>query len=167
MLSSNQKGAIAEAMVAGEAVRLGFAVYRPVTEGCRYDLVIDAGGRLLRAQCKWAAPGDGVVVVRTRTSRFTPAGYVRTTYSSEEIDGFAVYCDELKQCFWLPIEEFAGQGLIHLRLRPARNGQQAGLKWLADYPLGAIAQLGERVTGSHEVAGSSPASSTSNVRPPY
>jgi hypothetical protein len=30
---------------------------------------------------------------------------------------------------------------------------------------GAIAQLGERVTGSHEVAGSSPASSTSNVRP--
>ena len=30
-----------------------------------------------------------------------------------------------------------------------------------DHRLGAIAQLGERVTGSHEVAGSSPASSIS------
>jgi hypothetical protein len=99
-MSTNRKGAIAEAMIAAEAIESGFSVYRPVTEGS------------LRL-----------------------------------------------------IDESAGQGFVHLRLRPARNGQHAGLRWADEYPLGAIAQLGERVTGSHEVAGSSPASSTSNVRP--
>jgi hypothetical protein len=164
-LSTNQKGAIAEAAITADAVRLGLAVYRPAVEGCRYDLIFDVRGRLVRVQCKWAALGEGVVVIRTRTSRFTPAGYVRTTYGAEEIDGFAAYCDELKECYWLPIEEFAGQGYVHLRLRPARNGQQAGLKWCAQYPLGAIAQLGERLAGSQKVVGSSPTSSTANVRP--
>jgi hypothetical protein len=152
-------------MIAAEAVQLGCMVYRPVTEGCRYDLIIDVGQRLLRVQCKWAALSDAVVVIRTRTCRFTPAGYVRTTYDASEVDGFAAYCHELKRCFWLPIDEFAGQGFVHLRLRPARNGQDAGLRCADDYPLGAIAQLGERLTGSQEAGGSSPPSSTSNVRP--
>jgi hypothetical protein len=33
-----------------------------------------------------------------------------------------------------------------------------------EYPLGAVAQLGERVTGSHEVRGSSPLSSIAQCR---
>jgi hypothetical protein len=49
---------------------------------------------------------------------------------------------------------------LHLRLAPARNGQRAGVTMAAQYRLGAVAQLGERVTGSHEVVGSSPISST-------
>jgi hypothetical protein len=163
MLTSSRKGAIAEAVIAAEAMKMGLDVYRPVAEGGRYDLIIHAGNRLLRTQCKWAACRETVVVVRVRTCRLTPRGYVRSTYSSEEIDGVAAYCQELDECYWLPIEEFDGQGHVHLRLSPARNGQRAGLKWAADYPLGAIAQLGERVTGSHEVGGSNPPSSTSNA----
>ena len=77
----------------------------------------------------------------------------------DEIDGTAAYCDELKRCFSLPITEFAGQSMLHLRLRPARNGQRQGLKWAEQYPLGAIAQLGERRAGSAKVVGSSPTSS--------
>jgi hypothetical protein len=140
-------------------------VYRPVVEGGRYDLIIDTGTRLLRTQCKWAALQGDVIVVNTRTSRLTPRGYVRTTYGATEIDGVAAYCHALKRCFWLPIAEFAGQGRVHLRLRPARNGQEARLIWAKQYPIGAIAQLGERLTGSQEAGGSSPPSSTSNVRP--
>src|SRR5207247_9427256 len=40
------------------------------------------------------------------------------------------------------------------------NGQRAGLHFAEEYPLGAIAQLEERLRGTQEVAGSSPASST-------
>ena len=165
MLTSTRKGAIAEAAIAAEAVKLGCDVYRPLAEGGRYDLIIDNGHRLLRTQCKWARLRGQVIVVGIRTSRLTPSGYVRTTYSAGEIGGIAAYCASIDQCFWLPIEEFAGQGYLHLRLAPARNGQRLLVKSAADYGFGAIAQLGERVTGSHEVAGSSPASSTSNVRP--
>ncbi|MEA2291851.1 MAG: hypothetical protein QOF17_871 [Solirubrobacteraceae bacterium] len=159
-MTSGRKGAVAEAAIAAEATRLGFDVYRPIAEGGRYDLIIDVGKRLLRTQCKWAMLHGEVVVVRIRTSRLTPRGYVRTTYDATEIDGVAAYCAALRRCYWLPIDQFAGQGVVHLRLQPARNHQRQGLKWAAQYPLGAIAQLGERVTGRHEVVGSRPTSST-------
>ena len=152
-------GAIAEAAITLEATRLGIAVMRPSIEGRRYDLVFDVGDRLVRAQCKWASEQDGVLRIRTSTSRHTPAGYVRTTYTAREIDGFAVYSDERQACYWLPIEEFAGQSYVHLRVAPARNGQRLLVKFAADYPFGAVAQLGERLAGSQKVRGSSPLSS--------
>ena len=49
MLSTNQKGAIAEAKITSAALDLGIVVLRPLIEGRRYDLVFDVGDRLLRA----------------------------------------------------------------------------------------------------------------------
>jgi hypothetical protein len=54
---------------------------------------------------------------------------------------------------------------MHLRLRPAVNNQEAAINYADQYDFGAIAQLGERLHGMQEVVGSSPTSSTSNVRP--
>ena len=89
-LTSNQKGAIAEAEICAAAVRLGIPTFRPVAEHGRCDLVLDYRGRLMRLQCKWGSLEDGVIRVRLRTSRHTPRnGYVRTTYSANEIDAFA------------------------------------------------------------------------------
>ena len=159
-LSTNQKGAIAETCITAAAVRLGMQVYRPVVEGGRYDLILDTGGRLIRTQCKWAKRCEGVVVVRTRTSRHTPRGYVRATYSSAEVDGIAAYCDDNGECYFIPIDLVHGRVSVSLRLAPARNNQMVLVHWAADYRLGAIAQLGERLTGSQEVGGSNPPSST-------
>jgi hypothetical protein len=155
-----QKGAIAEAAVLAAAVKLHIPVLVPFNEGSRYDLVFDLEGRLTRVQCKWGTVHGDVVRARLSTSRLTPQGYVRTTYARREIDAFAVYCADLDCCYWLPIEEFAGQSYVHLRLTPARNNQRQLVKWAAHYEFGAIAQLGERLAGSQKVAGSSPASST-------
>ncbi len=77
----------------------------------------------------------------------------------------AAYCAGNERCYWLPIDDFDGQGYVHLRLQPARNNQRRRLIWAAEHPLGAIAQLGERVTGSHEVGGSNPPSSIVDVTP--
>jgi PD-(D/E)XK endonuclease len=140
-------------------------VLRPMVEGRRYDLMFDIDGRLLRVQCKWAPRRGNVIVVNLPTSRHTRGGYVRTWYRADEIDGVAVYCHELKRCFYLPIEVVAGRSGMHLRLSPAANNQEAAVNYADHYDLGAIAQLGERLRGTQEVAGSSPASSTSNVRP--
>ena len=49
---------------------------------------------------------------------------------------------------------------MHLRLGPTKNNQAKKLKWAADYRLGAVAQLEERLAGSQKVRGSSPLSST-------
>jgi hypothetical protein len=160
------KGAIAEAAITAAAVELGFFVLRPFPEGRRYDLIIDTGPRLLRVQCKWGRRQGSVIVVVLATCRHTPHdGYVRSKYGPTEIDGVAVYCHELKRCYYLPIEVVAGRSGIHLRLAPAANNQEVAVNWAADYDFGAIAQLGERRRGTPEAGGSSPPSSISNVRP--
>ena len=161
MLSTNQKGAIAEAQVIAAAVEVGMGVWRPVVEGCRYDLILEVGDRLLRTQCKWANRKNDVVVVRGRTCRHTPRGYVWTTYSAAEIDGIAAWCPDTAECYFVPIVEIDGRACMYLRLAPARNNQELLVHWAADYRLGAIAQLGERSAGSRKVGGSNPPSSTS------
>ena len=165
MSLSTLKGGIAEAAITMAAVELGFVVLRPFPEGRRYDLVIDTGPDLLRVQCKWAPVKGSVIVVHLGTCRHTPRGYVRSTYTPDEVDGIGVYCHELKRCFYLPIETVGGRTGMHLRLRPAANNQEAAINYADQYDFGAIAQLGERRHGMAEVVGSSPTSSTSNVRP--
>jgi hypothetical protein len=152
---------MAEMAIANAAVQLGIVVSRPMTEGKRYDLIFDIDNRLLRIQCKWAARKGDVIVVGMRTSRYTTAGHVRSVYTSDEVDAIAAYCADLRQCFLLPISEFDGQSYLHLRLAPCRNNQSVGVKWAAQYRLGAVAQLEERRHGMPEARGSSPLSSTS------
>jgi hypothetical protein len=159
-LTPTEKGAIAEAKIYAAAVEAGIVVARPFTEGRRYDLIFDVGPKLLRVQCKTAPRHGDVIALRIATSRYTRSSYVRTTYAATEVDGIAAYCPDLDECFYVPIEDLAGRAFLHLRLAPARNGQRAGVTMAAQYRLGAVAQLGERVTGSHEVVGSSPISST-------
>ncbi len=161
-LTTNQKGAIAETAIAHHAVRLGIDVYRPVAEGGRFDLVFAfPDGSLARVQSKSAARRGDIVVVRPYSCRRARDGLRQRAYSAAEIDAVVAYCPEIERCFYIPIAEVAGRKSFNLRLRRPRNNQARGVNWAAQYELGAIAQLGERVTGSHEVAGSSPASSTS------
>ena len=159
-LTTTEKGGIAEVAIANAAVQLGVVVSRPIVEGRRYDLIFDVRGELLRIQCKWARRQGDVIHIDTRTSRLSNRGHVRGTYSASEIDAVVGWCAENDQCYLLPIDEIDGQTMVHLRLTPARNNQRTGVKLAAQYELGAIAQLGERLHGMQEVAGSSPASST-------
>jgi hypothetical protein len=164
VLSSNDKGNIAEAAIALEAIKLGIDVLRPVAEHGRYDLLFDFGATVARVQCKWGALDRtaGIICVRVGGSRHTPGGYVRSTYSVDEIDAVAIYCAELDEVFLVPVSVVAGRSAIRLRIDPPRNGQRACINLASEYRLGAIAQLGERPAGSREVVGSSPTSSTTS-----
>jgi hypothetical protein len=106
VLTSDQKGAAAEAAIAYRALRLGIGVARPLADQF-YDLIFDLGHLLVRVQCKWAR---------------------------------------------------------------ARKNQQIGIRWASDYEfdaklrsLGAVAQLGERQSGTLEATGSSPVGSTAEA----
>jgi hypothetical protein len=165
VLTTDQKGAIAEAAITYAALELGIGVARPLGDE-PYDLIFDVGGELLRVQCKWAVHADDVVIARCYRARRNAEGLVRTFYNPDEIDAFALYCAPLRRCYFFPFAECPPRGTIQLRLTPAKNNQRRRVHWAADFefaarlrPRGAIAQLGERVHGMHEVAGSSPAGS--------
>jgi hypothetical protein len=163
--SPNVKGAVAEQAIVLAATKLQVPVLRPVAEHGRCDLALDIGDRLWRVQCKWGRLSEArdVIVVHTGTCRLTPNGYVRGTYTADEVDLFGVYCGELDRCYLLPVSVAAGKHGVQLRLVPPLNGQRACINLAEDFEFeGAIAQLGERLRGTQEVAGSSPASSISS-----
>jgi PD-(D/E)XK endonuclease len=166
MLSTDQKGAIAETAIAAAALELGIGVSRPFGDE-RYDLIFDFHPPLVRVQCKWAVRFGEVVTVRCYSARRNADGLLRRFYSAEEIDAFAAYCAELRSCYFLPFERFGGRAAVQLRLSPTRNNQRRGINWASEFEFaatlsshnGAIAQLGERQSGTLKVAGSSPAGS--------
>ena len=131
--STGQKGAIAETEIAAAATRLQLPVLRPVAEGGRYDIVIDLGARLLRVQCKWASRIGDVLNVRCATSRHTPRGYIKTTYSADEVDAIAAYSSDTDSCYLIPIDKVDGMAAISLRLAPTRNNQATNVRWARDY----------------------------------
>jgi hypothetical protein len=90
---------------------------------------------------------------------------VWSTYTAAEVDGIAAWCPETAESYFIPIAEIDGRAAMHLRLARARNNQELLVHWAANYRLGAIAQLGERLAGSQKAEGSSPSSSTSEGPP--
>jgi hypothetical protein len=168
MLTTDQKGAIAEMGIAWHATRLGVDVYKPVAEGGRCDLIFDFEERLWRIQCKWASRYRDVIIVRCYSAMRAREGLRRRLYTADEIDAFAAYCAELDRCFFLPFGSFPGKANVQLRLAPARNNQRLGVNWADDYDFaatlarhhGAVAQLGERLSGRQKGTGSSPVGST-------
>ena len=102
MMSTDQKGNIAEAAVVLAAVKLGVEVYRPIDEGGRCDLIFGIGRRLLRVQCKRAPREGDVVIVRCYSCRRNRDGLLRRRYERGEIDAFAAYCSELEDAISCP-----------------------------------------------------------------
>jgi hypothetical protein len=170
VFTTDQKGAIAETAIIHAATKLGIEVYRPVQEGGRYDLILDVDSRLIRVQCKWASRDGNVLIVRCYSCRRAREGTRKRGYTPDEIDAIAAYSIDLDRCYFLPLNEIWRQS-IQLRLAPTANNQRLKINWAADYdfaaklarPQGAIAQLGERLRGTQEVAGSSPAGSTLQI----
>ncbi len=144
-----RRGAAAEAAIALAAIEAGFGVFKPVSEGERYDLILDLRPGLVRVQCKAASLVGDVIVVRCRSGRRTRHGILMRKYTRDEVDGFGVYCAELRRAFFVPIEQLDGQATVVLRVAPPQNSQRGGIRWAADFAFeaklrssGAVAQLG-------------------------
>ena len=152
MLTTDQKGAVAELAIARAAAELGIGVWALVHgRTLRLDLRPEAQGLFVCSANgrRGTATSSSVPCYSNRRNR---DGLLRTFYSPEEIDAFAAYCADLDRCYFLSLETFARRSAIQLRLAPTKNNQQAGVNWAKDFefaatlgPRGAIAQLGERL----------------------
>lgn len=136
MLTTNQKGAIAETAIGHEAVKLGIGVLKPMWD-MRYDLVFDTDTDLLRVQCKWAVRQGDVIGIPARRCRRSRAGLVHRTYETGEIDAIAAYCADVDSCYLLPQALSVNRTVVLLRLESTRNNQQLGIRWARDYKLRA------------------------------
>ena len=134
MLTTDQKGAIAETAIVHSAVKLGIGVWSPHTVE-RSDLIFDLRDRLVRVQCKWANRYGDVIIVRCYSNTRTREGSRRGLYSATDVDAFAAYCAELDRCYFIPIQHMDGRSTLQLRLGATRT-------------ISAIESTGPRISSS-------------------
>ena len=128
-------GELAIAKVVLRAMEKGITPSRPLME-CRYDLILDDGWPR-RVQVKYAggkAPkqASGVIPVGLKKWRSDGRPPIRH-YTAAEIDAVLVYMRATDQILWFGPEVFEGRTALHIRIEPARNGQEKCCLMAADY----------------------------------
>ena len=134
-LNRKSKGDLAELKVAADLLARGHKIALPYGEDSDFDLIVCRGERLERVQVKYGCSDGSVLKVRCRSHSLTN-GKVRATkrYTARSIDWLAIWDVNTDQCFYLPAGELGnGRSLLHLRLTPARNGPQRGIRNAARY----------------------------------
>lgn len=125
--------------------RTGHVILLPFGENTRYDLVIDAGGRLSRIQCKTGRLRHGA---RSGSRSAAPMHnhpnprLARRDYLGE-VDYFAVYCPETGGVFLIPVRDVPLRCQGALRVTPPRNNQSRRVRHAAPYE---IANFGPEVS---------------------
>jgi hypothetical protein len=130
-VNTHQKGYIAEARVKLRAIEFGWIVSIPEIEA-RYDLVLDNGHKLYRAQVKYIAPiRQGAIRIDLR-KECRNNGKVKR-YTASEIDVLIVYTPAPERFFWIPVELFSGMTHISFRLEPPKNNQRKFTRQISDF----------------------------------
>ncbi len=134
-LNLKARGDLAELMVATDLMRRGHKIAIPYGEDCDFDLVLIRDDRLERVQVKHTRSDGSVISVRCRSHSLTNGKVWRIKhYTAETIDLLAVYDVTSDCCYYLPATELGtGRSTLHLRLKPAKNGQQIGTRPAEDY----------------------------------
>jgi hypothetical protein len=130
LMNKYECGNRSEGIVLPAYLNAGFTVSIPFGTGASYDLIVDAGSRLLKIQVKTAWLSHGCVLYKSQR-RQPGMGLTRRAYKNGEVDYFAAYCPNNGFTYVVPAESHGVEG--RLRLHPAQNNQAKLLKWAADY----------------------------------
>ena len=126
-------GTRTEGAILGALVRRGYTVLVPFGTNQRYDLVVDVGGSLLRAQCKTGRLRKGCVEFSAQGVRSNTRKTICRDYKGD-VELFLVHCPETGGIYAIPIEE-ATRAHGTLRIDPTANGQEKRVRWARDYEL--------------------------------
>lgn len=125
-------GEISEAIILAEFLKAGFGVLVPFGDNRRYDLVVEDHGLFLRVQCKTASLCNDGACIRFNARSTNPLR-PRRSYRGDA-DLFAVYSPDTRKVYILPVDQVGEVG-VWLRLTPAKNNQQAGVRLADDHTL--------------------------------
>jgi hypothetical protein len=111
----------------------GLTVLVPFGENSRYDLVFDDGSRFASVQCKTGRLRSGVVLFKASSSyAHHPSSRVARRGYRGQVDYFGVHCADTGGVYLIPVAEVP-ESDVRLRVDPALNGQQNGVRSADDY----------------------------------
>jgi hypothetical protein len=117
-MSTKQVGDGSEAVVLAELVDRGYSVSVPFGDNDPYDLLVDTGTDLYRVQVKTGWLEGGRIRFKTGSKTTRNGEPTVEDYTDEEVDVFAVRCEELGTLYWVPFSE-VGSKSTYLRVEPA------------------------------------------------
>ena len=130
-MNTKERGETTEAIVLAELKKRGYNVAKPFGENTPYDLIVDDGKNLKKAQVKTAWEDNGKVKFNCKSTRSNFTESSKETYEGK-IDSFIVYAPCLESLFEVPIED-ANETRMSLRYCETNNGQSANINWVDDY----------------------------------
>src|SRR5271165_1252470 len=103
-----ERGEWAELCFMAKAAGLGMAVSKPLGDSQRYDVLVEAGGRILRVQVK-------STIYRRRGSEYSlnVMGPQRKKYKPGTVDFFAVYLIPVDEWYIIPYEALREKLTLH------------------------------------------------------
>jgi hypothetical protein len=128
----NLNGDIAEAQVKLSLIQKDLQVFEPIRDSCRSDLVAEVGDELYRVQIKSGWYSEGKVKFNTRSVTDHDGNKYESDYVGD-VDVFAVYCSEVDQVYWIPIEDTPSTKMA-LRVEEAKQ-DDSRINWAEDYLL--------------------------------
>ncbi|HEY9430304.1 MAG TPA: group I intron-associated PD-(D/E)XK endonuclease [Blastocatellia bacterium] len=129
-----RKAEIAMMKVGMRALQVGAFVSKPIFEGARYDYIVERGGKLYRAQVKYADGKHkktvGAVQVNLRKQIKKNKNH---PYSESEVDVLLIYIPKIDKICWFGPEVFSGKQNLSIRIAASKNGQSKGCFAAEDY----------------------------------
>ena len=83
--------------------QLGYNVLTPLCEDCRYDMIVDIDGYLLRIQVKHPKEEENGIVISTKSTQCNTTQNKNISYTKKDIDYFATYYNN--ECYLIRVEE--------------------------------------------------------------
>jgi len=130
-MKTDLAGELAESIAVLHLIVSGYIVSRPVNK-CRYDLLTDKDGEILKIQVKKGKVTDDYI--RFSTASVSGAKRKRKQYTSDEIDYFLVVDVENEISYMVDVG-LGAKGSQRLRLTPTKNGQSKGILFAKDFLL--------------------------------
>lgn len=129
----NKKGALGEIAVCKDFCLLGYEVFVGFGNHSKIDLIIlDENYKAFKIQIKTTHSKNNVVEVYSVKNCLNPK--YNSTYTSEQIDIFAVYVYDKDFVFYVTAKELLQNGKCSkFRLSKSKNGQVKNVRFVKDY----------------------------------
>ena len=128
-----QVGTLGETAVCKELVKLGYDVFAGLGSHSKVDLIVlDESYKAFKIQVKAIKSKNECVAVYSVKTCLNPR--YNSTYSTTQVDVFAVYVVDRDLVFYLTAKELLKNGKVSkFRLSEARNGQHKNVRYVKDY----------------------------------
>jgi len=135
-MDTNDKGEYALLKVKQLALERNICLSALTMPNCRYDLIVDCGERLVRAQVKYpdakSTHSAGCVHLDLRkVTRGNKRG--KPFYTAKEVDVLIVYVPKIDRLLWFESPYFHNKQAIIIRFEPSKNNQTKGCLMAEDH----------------------------------